>query len=236
MGEEHGQVLSGPEIQEMTNGDWDLLASLRHVPDYSPASYDPMDTENVTAAICRELERQPLVPLEPELPKFPGSGLYAIYYVGDRESLYTPLTPHTIPVYAGQSLSHNSATGMAAKSKNPLCLRVRGHARSIAGGGLTLDDFGVRLLLMPDVHADLGENGLRVGYQPVWNAILNGFGSNEQGATTRRSARTKWDTVHPGRNRTYGDSKYDRDGLIKTARAHIAGQVANVGNIPWRQP
>ncbi|MEU8118646.1 Eco29kI family restriction endonuclease [Spirillospora sp. NPDC049024] len=206
------------------------------MPDYRPAAFDPMDTENITAVVCRELERQPLVPLDPEIPRFEGSGLYAIYYAGTSHPLYAPLAPHVIPVYAGQSLSHNSATGTATRSKNPLWLRVRGHTRSIAGGGLSTADFGVRLLLVPDVHADLGENGLRVGYQPVWNAILNGFGSNEQGPTTRKSARTKWDTVHPGRNRSYGATTHDRDELVARAQAHIAAQVTNVAAIPWRRP
>lgn len=206
------------------------------MPDLTPESYDPMDTESITSAICRRLEEQPLVPMRTDLPTFFGSGLYAIYYRGGSDPLYTPLTPHMIPVYAGQALSHNSATGTAAKSENPLCLRVRGHARSIAGGGLALEDFGVRLLLMPDVHADLGENGLRVGYKPAWNAVLTGFGSNEQGSKTRRSARTKWDTVHTGRNRTYGEAKYDRDELVQEVAHHVATQLANVGNIPWRHP
>jgi hypothetical protein len=92
----------------------------------------------------------------------------------------------------------------------------------------------VRLLLTPDVHADLGENGLRVNYQPVWNAVLRGFGSHEQGASTRRGARSEWDTVHPGRERTFGHVKHDADTLVQRVRAHIACQVAAVGDIPWR--
>jgi hypothetical protein len=206
------------------------------VPDYLPPEYyDPMDTENITSAVCRELERQPLVPLTPQIARFNGSGLYAIYYVGSGEPLYAPLSQYKIPVYAGQALSHNSATGTAARTQNPLWQRVRGHGRSVTGGGLRLNEFGVRLLRMPDVHADLGENGLRVTYEPVWNAILRGFGSNEQGSTTRKSARTKWDTVHPGRRRTYGENPHDRDELVAQAKAHIARQIAADQNVPWRQ-
>ncbi|WP_083949904.1 Eco29kI family restriction endonuclease [Herbidospora yilanensis] len=200
---------------------------------FTPRFYDPMDTRNITSVICRELEAQPLTPL-PELPRFEGSGLYAIYYTGTIETLYVPLVGHDVPVYVGQSHSHNSATGVAVSGRTPLFSRVSGHGRSIAGGNLTLTDFAVRLLLMPDVHADLGENGLRVNYQPVWNAILRGFGSNEQGSSTRKSARTKWDTVHAGRSRSYGSSPHDRDALIERARAHIAERIALIGEIPWR--
>ncbi|MER6514512.1 Eco29kI family restriction endonuclease [Nonomuraea sp. NPDC001636] len=204
------------------------------MPDYAPQFYDPLDTRNITSVICRELEAQPLIPLVPETPRFDGSGLYAIYYASEAESLYAPLVPHDIPVYVGQSLSHNSATGVAISGRTPLWSRVRGHARSIEGGGLRLTEFAVRLLRMPDVHADLGENGLRVNYQPVWNAILRGFGSNEQGSSTRQSARSKWDTVHQGRNRSYGDSTHDRDKLIEEARRHISTRIAQLGDVPWR--
>lgn len=203
--------------------------------DYLPAYFDPMGTENVTSAICQELERQPLIPLVPEVPRFDGSGLYAIYYQGETLSLYAPLRDHKIPVYVGQGRSHVSATGAAARDSRPLWGRVRIHQRSIAGAGLPAGEFGVRLLLLPDVHADLGENGLIVFYKPVWNAVLRGFGSNEQGSTTRASRRTKWDTVHPGRSRTYGLDSHDRDELVNEAEDHIAAQLTSYGTAPWQR-
>ena len=82
---------------------------------YRPAHYDPLGTENVTLAICRELERQPLTPLTPPIDRFDGAGLYAIYYQGEDFDLYVPLTGHKIPVYVGQALSHSSVTGAAAR-------------------------------------------------------------------------------------------------------------------------
>jgi len=206
------------------------------VTDYLPAYYDPMGTQNVTAAICQELERQPLVSLESEVSRFDGSGLYAIYYChGGTLVLYAPIKNLKIPVYVGQALSHNSATGVATRDRSPLWRRVRDHRRSIDGAGLPAGEFSVRLLRLPDVHADLGENGLRVFYQPVWNAILKGFGSHEQGSTTRTSGRSPWDTVHPGRSRTFGSEAHDRDKLVKQAEDHIARQVASYGSAPWQQ-
>lgn len=68
---------------------------------YTPASYDPMNTQNITSAICRELERQPFAPFSPDIPTVEGSGLYAIYYRGDSLPLYAPLTGYKIPVYVG---------------------------------------------------------------------------------------------------------------------------------------
>jgi Eco29kI restriction endonuclease len=189
--------------------------------------YDPMAPENITQDICRELECQPLVALRPDFPAFPGAGLYAIYYLGGGERLYAPLAPGVIPVYVGRSFRHDGATGSPAKSADSLYLRIRGHARSIEEGGLTLGGFRVRLLVMADVHTKLGEQGMRSRYQPIWNTILTGFDGDERGPSSLGSVR-KWHTVHCGR-RIHGAGTYDRDKLIKQARAHIAHQVATVG-------
>ncbi|WP_204060603.1 Eco29kI family restriction endonuclease [Microbispora corallina] len=202
---------------------------------YLPEFFDPMSTDHVSWAICRELERQPLVMFEPEIPRFNGSGLYAIYYRGASVGLYEPLVPYKIPIYVGQAESHNSATGRGARTPDRLWKRISGHKRSIIEGGLPIEEFGVRLLRLPDVHANLGENALRVNYLPVWNAVLPGFGSNEQGSSTRRSARTKWDTVHQGRSRTYGDERYDRQELIEAVEEHIAVQISHYDEAPWRE-
>jgi hypothetical protein len=205
------------------------------VTEYTPTFYDPLGTENVAAAICRELEHQPFIPLDPPIPRFEGSGLYAIYYDGKTLDLYAPLRGRKIPVYVGQSLSHNSATGAAIADPYRLWARVGEHRRSIEGSGLPIREFGVRLLRLPDVHADLGENGLRVTYQPVWNTILTGLGGHEQGASTRQSRRSKWDTVHRGRSRTFGADRYDKSELERAVRDHIEKQLAAYGAVPWHQ-
>ncbi|GAB3954644.1 hypothetical protein GCM10027614_62080 [Micromonospora vulcania] len=96
-----------------------------------------------------------------------------------------------------------------------------------------MEDFGVRLLRLPDVHCDLGENGLRVGYQPVWNGILTGFGSNEQGEKTRKSARSMWDTVHPGRRRTFGSEKHKAEDLREKVQQRITEQIDTYSQLGW---
>jgi hypothetical protein len=203
------------------------------VTDYSPAFYDPMSTDRITAAVCQELERQRLIPLDPEITRFEGSGLYAIYYNGETIDLYVPLVGYKIPVYVGQAASHNSATGASAARPSPLWSRLRDHRMSIEGSALPVKEFGVRLLCLPDVHANLGENGLRVIYQPVWNGVLNGFGGKEQGPTTRQSARSKWDTVHPGRKRTFGADRHVKDELEVQTGEHIEEQLGAYDSVPW---
>ncbi|WP_218001248.1 Eco29kI family restriction endonuclease [Nocardia thailandica] len=204
--------------------------------EYSPESFDPLSTTRLANTICEMLERQPLVSMAEEIPRFDGSGLYALYYRGDSVDLYRPLAKYQIPVYAGQARSSNSATGKTVRAPRPVLSRLRSHRTSIIEGGLPIAEFRFRALLMPDVHADLGENGLRVGYKPVWNTVLRGFGSHEQGATTRKSGKSKWDTVHDGRSRSHGDVPHELAELITEATEHIEWQVERYTSLQWQHP
>jgi hypothetical protein len=202
---------------------------------FEPDYFDPLSTADLTITICGRFEEQPLLSLEKELPRFQGSGLYALYYCGASVDIYHGLAAYKVPVYVGQARSHASATGKQSSYPDPLWRRVRNHRESIEGAGLPLVEFGVRLLRMPDVHCDLGENGLRVRYQPVWNSVLNGFGSKEQGSSTRKSGRSKWDTVHRGRNRTFGEEAHDEEVLRVKVRQHIKWQIARYADLPWHK-
>lgn len=211
------------------------IDTLGAVTSWQPPYFDPLSTKDLTNIICARFEQEPLRDLADGLSRFEGSGLYAIYHYQGVDELYDPLNDYKIPVYVGQSRSHNSATGQPTTSSTPLWSRVRKHRRSIDGAAnLVLADFGVRLLRLPDVHCDLGENGLRVGYQPVWNSILTGFGSNEQGSSTRSSAKSKWDTVHPGRDRTFGEETHQAQVLRVTIQQRVLLQIASFEQMPWR--
>ncbi|MFD6158835.1 Eco29kI family restriction endonuclease [Nocardia sp. NPDC060256] len=203
---------------------------------FQPAFFDPLSTEHLTEIICQTLERQPLFSMAEQVPRFDGAGLYAIYYRGESVGEYTPLARTEIPLYAGQGASHNSATGRVKSSLRPVYLRLKAHRRSIDEGGLLVAEFEFRVLLMPDVHADLGEDGLRRLYQPVWNSVLTGFGSHEQGAATRQSGRSKWDTFHAGRARSFGDSDHSIDELERLVAAHIDQQLVHYPDLPWPHP
>lgn len=203
---------------------------------YSPAWFDPLSTEQIANTICEIFERQPLISLESEIPKFEGSGLYALYYRGVNVELYVRLSGYQIPVYVGQARSSSSATGKQVRARYPLHGRLKQHRLSILQSGLPSADFGFRALLMPDVHADLGENALRVGYTPIWNSILTGFGSHEQGGKTRQSAKSKWDTVHGGRRRTHGSDSHDGENLRVEVTEHIEKQLRGYAHMSWRHP
>lgn len=210
--------------------------ALVHVADFEePPHFDPLSTEQLTRIICRQFEEQPSYSLATDLPEFDGAGLYAVYYEGATLDLYARLSGLAIPLYVGQARSHNSATGVGRRDPRPLWSRVAEHRRSISEARLSVSEFGVRLLKMPDVHIDMGEDGLRRGYQPVWNSILTGFGSHEQGPRTRRSSRSKWDTVHAGRSRTFGESSHKDTELIENVRAKIRQQIDTFADLPWHQ-
>ncbi|MFF4433299.1 Eco29kI family restriction endonuclease [Streptomyces sp. NPDC001513] len=202
---------------------------------YEPSYFDPLSTDRLTNIICEVFEYQPLVPMTLEMEKFGGSGLYAIYYRGASIELYAPLKNYEMPVYVGQAVSNNSTTGKGVKSRTPLHGRMSQHRRSVGDAGLPLGEFFFRALRMPDVHANLGEKGLIRGYRPAWNAILSGFGSNEQGSATRASAKSKWDTIHDGRKRTYGSEPHDRAKLVTEVEQHILERIAAYDDLPWRR-
>jgi hypothetical protein len=202
--------------------------------EYTPASFDPLSTGQIANTVCETFERQPLVSLIHETPRFEGAGLYALYYRGTSVELYLPLADLQIPVYVGQATS-NSATGARVQERFPLHSRLKQHRLSIIEGGLPVAEFRFRALLLPDVHANLGENSLRVGYQPVWNSTLTGFGSKEQGGR-RQSNKSRWDTVHDGRRRTHGGVVHSGEALIAEVRAHIEQQVDGYDDLTWRHP
>jgi hypothetical protein len=203
---------------------------------FQPAYFDPLSTERLIETICEMFERQPLTSMASEIPRFDGAGLYAIYYRGTSVAVYAPLADTEIPIYAGQGASHNSATGNATPSPRPVYLRLNAHRRSIDQGGLETDEFWFRVLLMPHVHANLGEDGLRRLYRPVWNSVLTGFGSHEQGESTRRSKRSKWDTFHAGRARTDGGTVHDLGELTTEVTQHISDQISQYHELPWPHP
>ena len=211
-----------------------------------PPWYDPLSTPEVQRTIRRYFDELDDIarPLGAVLP-FEGAGLYALYFAptpktnspddsakhsqddAEREAyrryrdLYAPIAHTTVPIYVGQALSLSSSTGKASNRK-PLYSRLNDHRESITRGkGLSIDDFVVRCLLMPDVHIALGEAALIQAYQPVWNVVLRGFGSHVQGGN-RSSRPGAWDTLHDrGRGTDSKPSGSTKDWIDKVTK-HFA--------------
>ncbi|MDQ3709922.1 MAG: Eco29kI family restriction endonuclease [Actinomycetota bacterium] len=113
----------------------------------TPRDFDPLSTPEVTRTIRRVFEDEPLLPLPPN--PFEGWGLYAIYYAGHSVDLYRPLAnPElNIPVYVGRARRTSTSMGTES-SRTQRRNRLVHHSESITGGGLPLDEFGCRVLLM----------------------------------------------------------------------------------------
>lgn len=41
-------------------------------------------------------------------------------------------------------------------------------------------------------------------FRPLWNVLIEGFGSNVEGGGKKETARSVWDILHPGRKESLG--------------------------------
>jgi len=83
--------------------------------------------------------------------------------------------------------------------------RLRQHAGSIsAAQNLKIADFQCRYMLVDEVWVALGEARLVDWFRPVWNVLIEGFGSKVEGGGRGSTARSVWDILHPGRKEILG--------------------------------
>lgn len=172
---------------------------------YDP--YNPLDKSNITESLVRTMLSQQCVPLPPPAP-FLGAGVYAIYYRGAFPA-YAALARVNqsgceMPIYVGKAVPKGGRTGVsvdpAAKSQS-LYDRLREHAGSIsaATSNLRLEDFSCRYRVIEELFIELAERALIQLYRPLWNGFLTGFGNHKVGEGRPNTKRSRWDTVHTGR-------------------------------------
>ena len=105
--------------------------------------YNPLDRVELGKSVERALLARPLVTLAGFLArrpqKFPGAGLYALYYVGPLEA-YADIAPPRrepgdVPIYVGRARppgARQGALGLESTASEPVLFdRLREHARSI---------------------------------------------------------------------------------------------------------
>jgi hypothetical protein len=185
------------------------------VPDAS-RPYNPLDRVELGKSVERALLSRDLGPLPPRT-RFPGAGVYALYYIGDFEP-YRPIAPPAheageIPIYVGRAVPRGSRAGggglRPTTTEAVLFNRLREHSRSIRTVeeyawqarcvNIRLSDFRCRFLVVDDIWVALGEAVLIGHYQPLWNGFVQGFGIHAPGGGREKQARSDWDTLHPGR-------------------------------------
>lgn len=153
----------------------------------------------------------PVHPL-PLQEKFPGTGVYALYYTGRYETYdrYADLNrlEYKYPIYVGKAvpkgwrqsrISHDTTS----KPSFELCSRIREHSRNIEQvDGIELGEFSCRFVIFEAEGSDMIgtiEAALIKLNRPLWNSALDGFGNHTPGAGRFNQAKSDWDVIHAGR-------------------------------------
>lgn len=166
--------------------------------------FNPLDMENLAASIVAKITGMDPLPLK-ELERFNGVGIYALYYRGDFPAYgYFSRTVDPAdwePIYIGKASPPGGRRGLTTVVNSPaLFKRLSDHAKSINSAiNLDIADFYVRWLVMEEFWIPLGESAMIRRHRPLWNTLLDGFGNHAPGGGRKKGAKTRWDTVHPGR-------------------------------------
>lgn len=164
--------------------------------------YDPLTYENLARNVVEALLARPTTLLD-DIPRFPGNGVYAIYYAGDL-SIYRTIASrefHT-PIYVGKAMPTGGRKGEDEQSGSGYQLhrRLSEHAKSIKQAiNLQSNDFHCRYLVVMPVWITLAERFLISHFRPIWNSLIDGFGNHAPGSGRVGTRKPRWDIVHPGR-------------------------------------
>jgi hypothetical protein len=178
-----------------------LLAKLD--PIAQPTSmFDPSNPKVVGRFVALAMVAQDRHPLS-MIPKFYGSGVYAIYYT-DSYPAYQPISGTETPIYVGKASPSVSNARTSVEQGAKLCSRLSDHRKNIGKAASTLElaDFEFRSLVVQSGWEAAAEDYLIHLFRPIWNSetnILYGLGKHGDSATTRANKRSPWDTIHPGR-------------------------------------
>lgn len=168
--------------------------------------FNPLDMPNLAESIGNAILTSEPTPLG-EVERFQGAGIYAIYYTGDfpayaglgeanREGRFAQ------PIYVGKAVPKGGRRGiLVATVTTALYSRINEHRQSIESAeNLNIEDFHVRWLVVEPIWVPLGETLLITRFQPVWNAMIDGFGNHDPGGNRRQGINSRWDTLHHGRS------------------------------------
>lgn len=204
--------------------------------------YNPLDKINLGKSVADALLKQPVHPLG-DIPPFEGAGIYVIYYHGDFPA-YAPIAAANAensnwPIYIGKAIPSGGRKGAsisASKRGTSLYKRLREHRQSIHAvednsGDLRVAHFTVRYLTVDDIWIPLGESLLIVGFKPVWNTVLDGFGNHTPGKGRFEGVLPLWDFIHSGRK--WGPNcvprSESRDEIEVRVKGYLAAHSFNDG-------
>lgn len=193
--------------------------------DITPPIFNPLSYRSLGAATAEALMERDIIPMS-ELPSFQGEGIYAIYYKGDFEP-YSVISEANdndrwqMPIYVGKADPKGGRHGVreddidadvdtqasaGVSTGYPLRKRLLEHISSInAAENLKIEHFWCRFMLVNQVWVGLGEGMMISRHTPIWNSPINGFGNHNPGVGRpgkkgKKTGRSRWDTLHPGRH------------------------------------
>lgn len=200
--------------------------------------FNPLDKLNLAKSLAEAMLKQPVSPLPPA-KTFDGAGIYAMYFAGDfapyehlaeKNKGKDPLSP----IYVGKAVppgARKGGFGLGADPGNALFKRLREHAKSIQEAkNLELKDFSCRYLVCDDIWIPLGEALLIERFQPPWNVLIEGFGIHTPGKGRKKQVKSKWDTMHPGRNLAKGlpPNPMSKEEITKLMADFFAGKKVSL--------
>jgi hypothetical protein len=202
------------------------------------APFNPLDKLNLAESLAEAMLKRPVTPLPPE-EKFDGAGIYAIYYAGDFAPYKAIAEKNqgedpTLPIYVGKAVppgARKGGFGLGADPGSALLKRLKEHAKSIQEvKNLDIADFTCRYLVCDDIWIPLGEALLIERFQPPWNVLIEGFGIHTPGKGRKKQVRSKWDTLHAGRNLAKGlpANPMSEDKIVKLVSDFFAGKKVPV--------
>lgn len=169
--------------------------------------FNPLAKSQLALSVADALLSAKLHPLPP-LSKFPGAGVYAIYYTGNFPA-YSSLIHHNkvskrpAPIYVGKAIPSGGRKGgmdFEAAQGYSLFNRISEHAESIIqSSNLDITDFECRYLIVDDIWIPLGESMMIDRFKPLWNVLIEGFGNHTPGSGRYQQKKSPWDALHPGR-------------------------------------
>ncbi len=170
------------------------------------APYNPLSKRSLANSIVSKLLNQPPETLPPL--RFPGAGIYLIYYTGGFAPYAAIANANkdnrfAQPIYVGKAIPAGGRKGLEGFDVPhgfALSGRLAEHADSIsAAENLTIQDFRCRWLVVDEVFIPLGETLLISHFKPLWNVIVEGFGNHDPGKGRISGKKPSWDVIHPGR-------------------------------------
>jgi len=208
-------------------------------------SFDPGNPDTVGRLVVLALLAQDRVPLSELSPTY-GSGVYAIYYIGEHPA-YLEITRTETPIYVGKADPDEPRAATPREQGVRLFGRLADHRDAIRevenyarengiADSLAVNDFECRRLVCATNAQLVAERHLIELFKPAWNSetkICFGISKHGDNAETRRNKKSPWDVLHPGRD--WATASPVRDGMTpETVTMKLAEHFGN--HVPYRDP